>query len=88
MKKKILFLVIFKATISFGQQKAIDSLSQLLKNYSAADTVMLDLLNELSYAYYGVEPEKGLQAADKAIVLAKNINNKTKLARAYNYKGI
>jgi tetratricopeptide (TPR) repeat protein len=88
MRKIIPFLIAFNATICFGQQKIIDSLSALLNNHPQEDTVRLYLLNEITYAYYSVDPDKGLKIADNAIALAKNLNDKIKLAKAYTYKGM
>jgi len=88
MKKIITLIFLFKAAICFGQQKTIDSLITLLNTHQQEDTMRLNLLNTISYAYYSVDPDKGLESADKAIELAKKINDKIKLAKAYNYKGI
>ncbi len=74
--------------LSFSQQKEIDSLLKALSSYHKEDTIRLNLLNNLTYIYYNIDPEKGLSTGDQAISLGKKLNNRLKLAEAYRSKGI
>jgi tetratricopeptide (TPR) repeat protein len=71
-----------------AQQKILDSLFKALKNHPHEDTVKLNLLNEVVYAYSSVNPTKGLSVADDAIALARKLGDKIKLASSYTNKGI
>lgn len=72
----------------FAQQMATDSLQSLLVRHPSADTIRLNLLNELAFEYSFTNPEKGLETAGKAIVLAEKLNNSPCLARARSRKGM
>jgi tetratricopeptide (TPR) repeat protein len=69
-----------------GQQVTIDSLLKVLKNHNKEDTVKLNLLNDIVYAYSTVSPAKGLVLADQAIGLAKITGDKMKLAASFSNK--
>ena len=87
-KGTLIFFFLILPIFVIPQQKKIDSLLLLIKNHQKQDTIMLSALNELAYSYYAINPQKGIDTATKAIVLAKSISNTTKeLATAYAYKG-
>ena len=88
--RKIFLIIGFGLFLTRGatQQKAIDSIWQVLRLYTKEDTIKLNLLNEVAYAYYSVDPAKGLQAADAAIALSKKLGLKVKLAGSYTNKGV
>jgi tetratricopeptide (TPR) repeat protein len=84
-------LALFFASIcskGVAQQAALDSLTKALENYPANDTLKLNILNEIVYAYHTIDPDKGLETADKAIQLASTLHNPLKLAGSYSNKGI
>jgi tetratricopeptide (TPR) repeat protein len=87
--KKILLFIYFLLPVfsSSAQQKKLDSLLTLLNQNSREDTVRLNLLNKIANAYSNTDPEKGLETADRAISLARKLNNENKLAVAYTIKG-
>jgi tetratricopeptide (TPR) repeat protein len=87
---KIIVLIAFGLTVNdcHAQKKVIDSLFQVLKSHPQEDTIKLNLLNEVAYAYSSVDPGKGLQTADEAISLAKKLHNNMKLAGSYTNKGV
>jgi tetratricopeptide (TPR) repeat protein len=87
---KIILLICFGFIVwhCSAQQIILDSLFKALKSHSQEDTVKLNLLNEVVYAYSSVDPTKGLQVADDAIALAKKLGDKIKLAGSYTNKGI
>lgn len=85
----LLYKVFLLCTISsFSQQKIIDSLSIELKNHADKNTSRLDILNDLCYYYSLVNPNKGIEVCEDAILLAKHLNNNKKLANAYKYKAM
>lgn len=83
MRLLLSLLFIFSSAIAYS---SIDSLKNLL--LTAEDTAKIRLYNELSYEESFEDTEKGIQYADSALFLAKKINNKPGIARAYKYKGI
>ena len=70
-----------------AQQRELDSLIQVLSQHPQRDTIRVELLNDIAYAYYNIDPEKGLQVADSAITLAQQISPHHRLASAYSNKG-
>ena len=65
----------------------IDSMTLLLAE--TEDPVKhIDLLNEISYQYRRIDPEKVLEYAKKAKTLSKLHNYRRGLAKAYNRLGI
>lgn len=90
MKKTILFFIFSIIGFSvLGQFKSsIDSLEKQLLQHPGRDTTRLNILNDLAYYYYVVDPAIGLRRADSAIVLAKHLKDEKGLASAYNYKGL
>src|SRR5690606_28875098 len=82
----ILFVTI---TVSvFSQQKKIDSLKQILHNYSDQDTLKISALIQISNAVNTINTDSALVYADKAIQLSENINWATGLATSYRQKGL
>lgn len=87
IKKIWLLIVLSPAGVALAQQPAVDSLLRVLQHHTKPDTIRLHLLNELSYAYYAVDPGKGIAIAGEAVALAKQLTNLPLLAAAYNNKG-
>lgn len=89
--KKIpqIFTVIFfllLAVSSFSQDYSkIDSLKSVLKNVSGKEKV--EVLNELSKAYFGVSPEKILEFANQALELSEEMDYNKGKAQALNRIG-
>ena len=71
-----------------GQQKYLDSLLLQLTNHAQADTVRIKLLNEISYAYAGIDPAEGIETAREAIQLAEQLHFVSTLPVSYNYLGV
>ena len=89
MKKYLLLLFIFcAASTSHAQlqgQPLIDSLiTQIAK--AKEDTNKVIMLNDLSRAYYSINPDEGLKVGQQGLALAENLN--WKLGKAYAYKVI
>ncbi len=71
-----------------AQQKELDSLLNELNHHNDEDTIKLNLLISIAYAYYSLDPDKGLKNADMAIALAKKLNDELKLAGGLSQKGL
>ncbi|AOW19662.1 tetratricopeptide repeat-containing sensor histidine kinase [Urechidicola croceus] len=80
------FLFLF-VNLSFSQKSEIDSLNSLLKNDTIQKVSELHILNELAYKYLSVDALKGVATAQKAIELAKSMNNVSGLAEALSNNG-
>ena len=71
-----------------AQQQEIDSLLLLLKQHGKQDTTRLNLMEKISYAYYQVDPDKGLAMAEDELLLAKKLNDTKGLGWSYFNKGL
>ena len=87
---RIAFLICLVCFFKMGlaQQSELDSLQNELNKHPENDTLKFNILNEMVYAYHTIDPDKGLETADKAIQLASTLNNPLKLAGSYSNKGI
>lgn len=83
----ILLSLLFTQPV-FSQKTVIDSLLIELDKHTAPDTDRIDLLNELAYAYYTYDANKGIETSDKAIALAKKLNDPKRMAGSYSHKGL
>src|SRR5687767_9682241 len=81
----IIFLVLLVGKRAFAQTNKTDSLLQLLT--SARDTTRVNILNQVSMSFWYSNPQRSVEYADQAILLAKELNFKKALASAYNNKG-
>ncbi|MGZ3905080.1 MAG: tetratricopeptide repeat protein, partial [Bacteroidia bacterium] len=68
------------------QNPEISKLQKLLET-AKADTTQVNLMNNLSYEFQGIDPEKASDYVKKAHDLAEKINYKSGLAYAYNNMG-
>ncbi|AYL95621.1 tetratricopeptide repeat protein [Mucilaginibacter celer] len=87
--KKILIPVLFLVTYcnrvsAQAVQKEIDSLTLQLQKHTGQDTARVMLLNDLAYAYYVVNPDKGLEQAKAAAALASRLSYTRGLATAFS----
>jgi tetratricopeptide (TPR) repeat protein len=84
----IIFFAGFVSNSSLAQNNTIDSLKDLLKQHPGADSVRLNLLNDLSFSSYELRPNEGITFADEAIILSKKLLLPDKLGSAFYYKGL
>ncbi|SIS99007.1 Tetratricopeptide repeat-containing protein [Zobellia uliginosa] len=70
-----------------AQRPKIDSLSLLLKGHLKQDTLRLNILNELAYTYYSVDPAVGVLRSTEALELGRKLNSQAGIATAYAYRG-
>lgn len=82
------FLVVLTHASFKADAQLIDSLRQALLNPSLADSTVVDLYNELAFAYASSNPALGLNYADSALTLAIRIENKRKIANSHNSFGV
>ncbi|MBN2348000.1 MAG: tetratricopeptide repeat protein [Bacteroidales bacterium] len=76
MKKEFITLfalLLFSSKFMSSQQAKIDSLNQILLKSTAEDKVKT--LNQLAYLYKFSQPESAIETGEKALNLAKQINN-------------
>lgn len=85
----ILFSLFFIKISNAQNNKLTDSLKNVLSK-SGSDTTRVNLLNQLSIAYYDIEnADSSMHYANQALQEAKKINYKKGLARAYrNFAGV
>lgn len=86
MKQVLTILLLFQLTISFSQQRVIDS---CLKEFDKAtsDTVKIDILLEISNPLIDMAPEKAIVYGKTALKIAHNINDKHREVQVYNVIG-
>lgn len=83
----IIFLSITGFLCAYGQQEKLDSLLLELQQYEKKDSTRIDLLNEISYQYYLLDPSAGVKFADSAISLSKDLRDYERLGKALSFKG-
>ncbi|OFX82330.1 MAG: hypothetical protein A2W99_09770 [Bacteroidetes bacterium GWF2_33_16] len=81
----ILFLI---KTIGLGQNAAIDSLEELLKENTAFDTVRINLLNKTALKYSNINVLKTLQYGNEADSISKRLGYKYGEAESQRMIGV
>lgn len=86
MRKTILFLLFcFVLLKAFAQQHIADSLETILPQVS--DLRKIEILNEISRAYWLISNEKSLEYAKQALELAEKVRSRKGIADALNRMG-
>jgi signal transduction histidine kinase/Tfp pilus assembly protein PilF len=80
-------LVLLSARTVLGGDLYVDSLLKEINNQKS-EKHLVELLRELAYVTSGSNPEKSIQYADSAIILAKKINWKRGIGDSYTDKAI
>lgn len=88
---KILILLLFLAFNNYSQaqltgQAQLDSLLNELPK-AKADSNKVNLLTNISYEYYTINPDKGILYGERAAKLSNKIKWKVGLAKSYNSMG-
>ncbi|MDO8367703.1 MAG: adenylate/guanylate cyclase domain-containing protein [Saprospiraceae bacterium] len=83
----LLLLVLLASWKGNAQQRQLDSLVLLEKTYLSEDTVRIKLLTDLARRYYSINPNIGVNYAEKAIQLGNNLPDKKYLAGAFSVMG-
>ncbi len=90
MPKLIVILIFSLVTNNASSQSIafkIDSLKKALQQHPVEDTIRLKLINSIASKYVDVNPITGIEYANKAIILAKKLNDSNQLKKAYFFKG-
>ncbi len=83
-----ILLLTYFCPSSFGQRNPeIDSLTNLLANHQAEDTIKLNWLVELSKLNREIAPDKGLKYGQQALALSKRLKNEEQKALAHYFIG-
>lgn len=87
--RPILFVLFlgFLSTSTLGQSQ-IDSLRSELVKPGLHDSTRVDLYNDLSFYYAGVNPEFGLAYSDSAFSLATRLGMTSRVTTSINNKGV
>ncbi len=87
--KKHLFLYIIIITTGFLSAQTKNVAKQDIEFQSAtSDTLKITILHKIGIQILESDPEKALKRFNEALALAKNINNKEKIAYSYSYIGL
>jgi signal transduction histidine kinase len=86
MKVKVLVFLFLLILTNWGWANNIDSLEAQLGNTD--DLQRIDILTQLSKAYWSVAPGKGMFYANEAIKLTDKYNDQSKKAKALLYGGV
>lgn len=86
--KYFLTVVFFLVTICASVSQRIDSLKHELINYRGEDTIKVDILNNLGYEYWIVNPVQSIIYGQQAKVLAEILNDSSGLAFANRVIGV
>ena len=82
------FAFVCSISLSFAQQKEIDSLKKALKNYAQSDSNYINTLNELAFKYYAINPDSTLFFAEKSVFLSNENHYSKGKVEALKNKGI
>ncbi len=93
--KKLYFLLLFLliANLVFAQKQQVDSIRQVLEKYEkkqqyASDTNYLNLLNELAYKLYTINPDTTILLGQKSLALCKTADYEKGAVEAMRNIGI
>src|SRR5690606_18947575 len=87
------YLVLFCCWIGWAihadaQNPTIDSLENLLQRHVTADTVRVNVLNQLGYWYWIISPETSDRYGHEALELAEQLNYQQGSAFAHRVIGV
>ncbi len=88
MKKLMLLTVMLLLAWSAAAKPAIDSLTRLLLKHPAADAAKVDLLNQLGYEYWIVDPAQSEKLGTEALALAGRLRYPKGAAFAHRVVGV
>lgn len=88
MLKTLTLFLLLACNCAMAQLSQLDSLLQLAEIHQQEDGTKLRLLNDIAFEYNFTEPKKGIETANRGILLAKSLNDRLGLASAYSNKGV
>jgi signal transduction histidine kinase len=89
--KWIIILLLFVSNISYSGKignELIDSLKLEINKSEIHDTIKIKFYGEISFAYYSIDPTKGINYADSGIKLAQSIKDPIGELSCLNGKGV
>lgn len=81
----MLFLVF---GVSLNAQQDIDSLRYILENYQSADTVKVNLLNQMGFEYWIIDPVRSEEYGTEALELSEQLDYRSGQAFAHRVMGV
>ncbi|SEG35296.1 tetratricopeptide repeat-containing sensor histidine kinase [Algoriphagus boritolerans] len=88
MKSLPFFILLILFVSPAWSQKQIDSLQIELRKSGLPDSSRVDIFNDLSFYYAGIDPKIGLSYSDSAFSLAKGLGWEARATTAVNNKGV
>lgn len=88
MKPLTLFIGFFLMSLQAFSQKQIDSLRNELAMPGIHDSTRVNIYNDLSYYFAGVDPKIGLSYSDSAFILGSNLGLTAKITASINNRGV
>lgn len=84
----LILFIFFAEKFIYAQNLNVDSLENLLKNYSDIDTNQADLLIEISYEIYECQTNKAIDYAKEALFISQQLEYKVGIAESYRLLGL
>ena len=88
MKKIILLAIFITFCLKVSAKRVIDSLLVELQQHTAVDIVRVQILNQLGFEYWIVDPNKSEEYGKEALSLATKLNVKGEMAYANRVVGV
>lgn len=88
MVKRFIYICCLSWYLPLTAQNDVDSLRYILENYQSVDTIRVDLLNQVGYEYWIVDPLKSDQYGSQALALAQRLDYKSGEAFAQRVIGV
>ncbi len=88
LRRLILIITLISTPLLTKAQLDIDSLKYILDNYNSVDTIRVDLLNQIGFEYWIVDPVQSDDYGEKAVALATELNYKTGEAFGHRVIGV
>lgn len=83
-----LFLLSTIDCVHAQARQKIDSLLQLLNTHPQQDSVQVDLLNQIGFEYWTIDPQKSENHGKRALILAEKIQYTSGIAMAHRVIGV
>lgn len=83
-----LFLLSTIDCVHAQARQKIDSLIQLLNTHPQQDSVQVDLLNQIGFEYWTIDPQKSENHGKRALILAEKIQYTSGIAMAHRVIGV
>ncbi len=83
--------VLFACGVSFAQKQGqlrIDSINDYLKNNTEKDTNRVNALCDISFTYYSINPQKGVETGVEALAIAEQLKFISGQAKANRFIGV